>query len=410
MRPEPIPVFLWELFQQLRRRGFLLDINDYNDLCRSVCLGFGINTRKSLSELCCALWAKSPDDRKVLLALLQRIYENNGIPDWVIEFPGEQISDATEMPVKKEQEESKTKATSPSQSKDKETTQEISDTEPPLEKQAVVEPQHGLPEITLQDVDNLPQSHFVFVPQYPLNYRQVVQAWRRLRRPIRRGPPVDLDIQATIRRQAETGITRGAVLVPRRVNAARLLILEDRHGSMNPFHAFVSSVSDAIIGTANFEMVKRYYFNNVPVQGVDISVLGELQNQFFPKLDSVLSEIAPLEDGYLYEDADLYRPASIPEVLNQYGRGFAIIIISEAGAARRNRDIQQLLNTIAFLKGLYQYTRNLVWLNPLPANKWAGTLAEQISRHVPMLPLDVHGSHRAVNILRGQPILLQRSL
>ncbi len=409
MRPEPIPFFLWELFQQLRRRGFPLGIDDYNDLRRSICLDFGNETRKALNELCCALWAKSQDDRKVILALLQKIYENNDIPEWVTEIPKAKIPDVKETPSKHEQDVVETEPQNQSEI-NKDAQEETQILEPAVEGQAVIEPRNGLPEITLQGVENLPQSHFVFVPQYSLNYRQVVQAWRRLRKPIRKGLPIDLDIQATIQRQAETGIVIGAVLAPRRVNAVRLLILEDRHGSMNPFHAFATSVSEAIISTANFDLVTRYYFHDVPVQGVDISILGDLRNQLFPKLDTVLGEIPSLENGNFYEDVDLYCPISIPEALNNYGRGFAIIIISDAGAARRNRDVQRLLNTVAFLKGIYKYTRNLVWLNPLPQKKWAGTLAEQISRHIPMLPLDVYGSHRAVNILRGQPVLLQRPL
>lgn len=403
MKPEPIPVFLWELFQQLRRRGFPLGIDDYNDLRRSVCLGYGIDSRQSLSELCCALWAKSQDDQKIILALLQKIYENNNIVDWIVKTSTGQKLEAAKTQILQEQENAQRESRSEETKEDKQSIE-------PLEGQPIVELRRGLAEITLHGVKDLPQSHFVFVPQYPLNYRQVVQAWRRLRRPIRRGPPVDLDIQATIRRLVETGIATGTVLVPRRVNAARLLILEDRHGSMNPFHTFVSSISEAIISTANFEIVKRYYFHDVPIQGTDTSVLGELQNQLFPKLDSILGEIPPIDKGDLYEDADLYHPIPIPKVLKQYEPGFAIVIIGDAGAARRNRDVQRLLNTVSFLKVLYHYTRNLVWLNPLPSEKWAGTLAEQISRHIPMLPMDVYGSHRAVNILRGQPVLLQQPL
>lgn len=400
MKPEPAPAFLWELFQQIRRRGFPLGIDDYDDLRRSVCLGFGIDTRQSLSELCCTLWAKSQDDREVILALLQKVYENNDISEWKIETLKKQETVVTV-------EQKKVPTIPYLEDKSEEITREI---EPSRNEQAVVESRRGLPEITLRGVKDLPQSHFVFVPQYPLNYRQVVQAWRRLRKPIRRGPPIDIDIQATIQRQSDIGIAAGAVLIPRRINAARLLILEDRHGSMNPFHAFAASVCEAIKSTANFEMIKHYYFHDIPVHGTDINVLGDLRNQLFPKLDPILSKIRPLEDGDIYEDPDLYQPVLIPEILDRYGRGTAIIIISDAGAARRNKDILRLLDTVAFLKGLYKYTRQLVWLNPLTVENWAGTLAEQISRHIPMLPLDIYGSYRAVNILRGQPFLLQRPL
>lgn len=407
MNREFAPVFMWELFQQLRRRGFLLGIADYDDLRRSICLGYGIDSRQALSELCCALWAKSRQDGEVILALLQNLYENNNIPAWEIDAPKEPglketlpVIGQVEKPVQSHAE---------SEKQQRETRNETSGVKPDQEEQVIVEPRRGLPEITLQGVD-LQQSHFVFIPQYPLSYRQVVQAWRRLRNPIRRGPPVDLDIQATIRRQAETGIAVGAVLTPRRINAARLLILEDRHGSMTPFQNFVTEVCQAIKNSANFELVRHFYFHDLPVHGTDLNILGDLKDQLFPKLDPILSQIQPLENGDMYRDADLYQPVAIPEVLDGYARGTFVVIISDAGAARRSKDILRLLDTIAFLKALHLYTRHVVWLNPLSSTNWAGTLAEQISRHIPMLPLDNPGSHQAVNILRGQPVLLQRSL
>lgn len=404
MKPGFAPTFLWELFQQIRRRGFPLGIEDYDDLRRSVRLGYGIDSHQALAELCCALWAKSHQDRDVIQALLQRVCENNNISDWQADVHNKRsvdvettVSDPVQEP------------TVPHSEKlSDDPVEEMPEPVSVNEEQTVIEPRRGLPEITLPKIDL--KSHFVFVPQYPLNYRNVVQAWRRLRRPIRRGPPIDLDIQETIRRYADTGIAAGAVLTPRRVNTARLLIFEDRLGSMTPFHDFVTDVCHAIKKSANFDLARHYYFHDTPVHGTDINVLGELRDQLFPKLDSILTKIQPIKEGAIYQDPSLYQPIPISDVLDRYATGTAIIVISDAGAARRNMDILRLLDTIALLKTLYQYTRRVVWLNPLPVTNWAGTLAEQISRHIPMLPLDIYGNHRAVNVLRGQPFLLERSL
>ncbi len=77
--------------------------------------------------------------------------------------------------------------------------------------------------------------------------------------------------------------------------------------------------------------------------------------------------------------------------------------MSDAGAARGNYDEKRLANTRAFLKTLNTYTYLYAWLNPMPLKRWAATTAEDITRIVPMFPLDREGLNDAINILRGQP-------
>ncbi|KAB8319444.1 hypothetical protein SD81_011300 [Tolypothrix campylonemoides VB511288] len=55
-----------------------------------------------------------------------------------------------------------------------------------------------LPPISFKDVQ-LSERRFIFVPQFPLTYREVAQAWRRLRRPVRVGPPTELDVEPQLR-------------------------------------------------------------------------------------------------------------------------------------------------------------------------------------------------------------------
>ena len=122
--------------------------------------------------------------------------------------------------------------------------------------------------------------------------------------------------------------------------------------------------------------------------------------------------ISPLQAGDLYEsnDSELLSPQSLKKVLQQYALGAAVVIMSDAGAARGRYDTQRLLNTVAFLKALRRYTLQYVWLNPLPKSYryWKNSTAEQIARHVPMFSLDRDGMYQAVNVLRGQPRTVER--
>jgi formylglycine-generating enzyme required for sulfatase activity len=251
---------------------------------------------------------------------------------------------------------------------------------------------------------------FVFVPQFPLNYREVAQAWRRLRRPLRAGPSVELDVDASVVRWCRQGVISQAVLVPRRRNTANLLLLVDRQGSMAPFHAFLEEVCHAIEEAGRLERAAVYYFHDVPAEGSDPEVLRGVAEGLFRPLDPIIPEIPPLTTGDLYRDRELLDPVPIEEVLSRDASGAAVVLFSDGGAARRRRDTLRLLDTLAFFKALRNHTDRYVWLNPLPQRNWLHTTCAEIARHVPMFPLDRRGIYLAVNVLRGHVYPLERPL
>ncbi|MGB0383863.1 MAG: VWA domain-containing protein [Ardenticatenaceae bacterium] len=388
MKVKTAPDFLWTLFQQLRRRHFVLGMDDYYALRQSLQVGFGLSSSDRLRDLCCALWAKSKREKEIVAAL----FDQFDTPTWHLPALESQLD---ELPPLWQRE--------PDEPAQKEPT-----TEP--ERTPTTEGQLQLPPISLDGVE-LPKHHFVFVPQFPVSYREVAQAWRRLRQPVREGPPTELDIDATITRRCQLGMASEVVLVPRRRNTARLLLLVDRQGSMTPFHGFVEEVCAAIKDSGNLANVAQYYFHDVPAEGADESVLQSLpNNDLFPVLDAVLPDITPLTEGFLYEDTDLLSLQALDKVLDTHANHAAVVLISDAGAARGQYDTLRLLDTIAFLKALRTYTTRYIWLNPLPPKYWSNSTAAQIARHVPMFPLDKAGMYQAVNTLRGQPYLIERPI
>ncbi|WP_216669968.1 hypothetical protein [Brasilonema sennae] len=278
---------------------------------------------------------------------------------------------------------------------------------PQKHDEIVTESRSGLPPIFLKDVQLL-ERRFIFVPQFPLTYREVAQTWRRLRRPVRVGPATELDVESTIMRRCQQVFAASVVLRPRRRNVARLLMLVDRQGSMTPFHRFCEEVCRAIQQAGRLEETAIYYFHNVPAEGADEQVLEPLGKELFPVLDSILPQITPLKTGYLYEDSDLLSPIALEEVLQKYAADAFVVMISDAGAVRKCYNVVRLLDTISFIKALRAYTLNYVWLNPLPKSYWKDNTAAQIARHVPMFPLNREGIYQAVNVLRGQQYNLEK--
>jgi uncharacterized protein len=389
MKESPLLMpIIWDLFQKLRRRGFAIGVEDYEALQQSLRAGFGWSSQRAFLSLCTALWAKSRQEGEVLAALFEQLAPEGD--RWVYSLPKEDLSSSEEPPPEDKSVSSK----------------------PEVAKRSV-EPktasQTRLPPISLANV-RISERPFVFVPQLPLTYREVAQTWRRLKRPIRKGAATELDLAATIAQRCQLGVVTNVVMRPRTSNVARLLLLVDRQGSMAPFHRFCDEVCRAITEAGRLGETAIYYFHNVPAEGADDRVLEPLIGQLFPVLDPILREIELLQDGYIYTDCDLLMPKSLPEVLEAEGRGASIVILSDAGCARKQYRVSRLLDTIACLKAIRTYSPDCVWLNPLPQQYWRNNTAGQIARHIPMFPLDREGMEQAVNVLRGHPHIIEKPI
>jgi uncharacterized protein len=390
MRESPLFMsIIWDLFQKLRRRGFAIGVEDYQALQQSLHAGFGWGSRQEFLSLCTSLWAKSRKERDVLTALFEQLAPEGD--RWTYSLPKQDLSLSDS-----------TKSASQSDSKK-------SDKSAEAEHDPKTASQTRLPPINIENV-RISERPFVFVPQFPLTYREVAQTWRRLKRPIRRGAATELDLEATIAQRCQLGMVTNVVMRPRTTNVARLLLLVDRQGSMAPFHRFCDEVCLAIQEAGRLGETAIYYFHNVPAEGADDRVLKPLIGQLFPVLDPILREVEPLQDGYVYTDRDLLMPKSLPEVLEADGRGASIVILSDAGCARRQYRVSRLLDTIACMKAIRTYSPDCVWLNPLPKKYWLNNTAGQIARHIPMFPLDREGLEQAVNVLRGNPHIIEKAI
>lgn len=389
--------FLWTLFQQLRRRGFAIGPAEYQAVRLALRAGFGWSSRHELREVCSALWATSVEERAVVAAL----FDQHVSSDWDLgEAPRDGAPDAdgnVSLPDAHVHSAEALNAESGSAGQVPERT---------VPGTAAT---GRLPPLALSEIPVLPYEH-VFLPQYPVSFRGVAQAWRRLRRPVREGPATELDVDGTVRRRCAQGVVSAPALRPPRRNRVRLLLLVDRQGSMAPFHSYVNEVTGAISQAGRLSEVGVFYFHDTPLEGADPSVLHPLDGQLFPSLDPVLGDVPALAEGTLMTDTELMSPVSAPDVFARHGRGAAVVIISDAGAARGRYDLLRLLDTVAFLKGAKEWARGLVWLNPLPVTAWPGSTAAELARHVPMFPMDQAGLYRAVNVLRGQPHTVERPL
>ena len=127
----------------------------------------------------------------------------------------------------------------------------------------------------------------------------------------------------------------------------------------------------------------------------------------------MLSLIAPMRSGRVYGDPQLTVPVVLDDVLEQVTAATGVLVISDAGAARRKFDAFRLVDTVALLKAVGTGDSGaggsgVAWLNPAPQTRWPRTTAAAIARYVPMYPFTRTGLDQAVDALRGRPVPLLR--
>gem|GEM_PF-5339738 len=217
------------------------------------------------------------------------------------------------------------------------------------------------------------QNPFTKTREYfPVTSRQMKQSWRYLRRFIREGASIELDVEATVNQVSRQGMFLQPIFRPRRVNRNQLLLLVDQDGSMIPFHSLSERLADTAIQGGRLGKSDIYYFHNCPSE-------------------------------YLYSDPYHQVSQPINQVLSQFHPDrVGVLIFSDAGASRGNFNKERVDLTAEFLYRLRQQIRYVAWLNPTPSDRWTGTAGE-IAKLVPMYELTRQGLNQAIDTIRGKP-------
>jgi uncharacterized protein len=359
---------LLELFTRLRQADLPLGIDEYKLLLNALQGGFGISDSASLRRLCRALWVKSIDDGR----LFDYHFEQLMLQPTQGEFPSQPQESALQQ-------------------------SEITSTSTPLPSTRITTPDSPLPKSTetlenpkmtmgiedevqvaqavLQTADpedGIPFSHFISIDEYfPVTRRQMKQSWRYLRQAVREGPPVEVDVNATVNEIGHRGMLLKPVLVPRRRNRAELLLLIDQGGSMAPFHILSHRLAETALRGGRLGKTSIYYFHNCFIE-------------------------------YVYRDPAYQEYKPIEEILgiSDYNRT-RVLVFSDAGSARGGFNQERADLTEKFLKRLKQRFPYIAWLNPMPHSRWHGTTAEKVMQIVPMFDLSRRGLDDAISVLRG---------
>ncbi len=373
MTPPTAEVILYGVFQALLTRRVPLGVPDYLDAIRALWSDFGLPPlgRDRLRWLTRTLWARTDDERRLIDALFAAIplptAEEVDDGERALGMSPERLSGEPEQPALKPG----TGAGQPTEMSPGGTGTAATEPRVPVDFRSTSET-GGLPVPVVVLRNKIAPETYVMQPQTVVSTRTLATLWRRFRAFTRTGAKTEFDPNATLAERCCQGVlVRPVFRAPRR-NRARLLILADVSMSMAPWRPFLETVAHSL-PFSRLKAVGLYHFANLPRRS-------------------------------LFAAANLTSPVALDGVLADF-LGASLLIISDGGSARGYLSQRRVRETEDFLERAREAMAPpvVVWLNPMPRDRWTGTTADILVRRcrAAFLPLDRSSLIRAVDILRG---------
>ncbi len=370
------------LFQLLIERGAGLGGRDYLDGLRALEAGYGGCDPGRLRRLAKILWARTEEDHRTIDQWFEAI---TPWPEAALADLNEQLRQLEDRP-RSQQPGTQTTLLAPGAPAPAAANPGVADAATSQDDPATPRARLAISPASTGQGLGLPRleanppvfGSYGLQPRPLLQMRQLALLWRRLRRNQRLGAKQELDLQASLRARCELGVLLRPVLRPCRRNTAKLLILADASPSMAPWLPFLK-VLEASLAHGRLGDAALRWFVNVP--------------------GTTLQVAAPLQAAAARQKAQ--RESQL-ELLRRFAGG-TVLVLSDAGSARGLQSRRRVRRTKAFLDTAAHWGMQVVWINPMPAERWIGSSAAQIEREGPvlMLPLDGANLARAVDYLRG---------
>jgi uncharacterized protein len=211
-----------------------------------------------------------------------------------------------------------------------------------------------------------------------LDVRQMQVSLKKLRQWIQEGPEDELDLEGTIDKTCRNGGDIDLVFRRPRKNDVKILLLMDVGGTMDPYADLVSQLFSAAHQATHFKDFRYYYFHNCVYQNV-------------------------------YKD--MWRRDKVPtgDLFRLYNENYRLIMVGDAYMAPYellspfgaiDYYDQNRLPGVEWLHKLQRHFRKSIWLNPEPAEYWAGETTAMIRQIFSMYTLTLDGLDEAVHDLK----------
>lgn len=185
-----------------------------------------------------------------------------------------------------------------------------------------------------------------------------------------------LDLPAIVRQFGKDGFITQLNFEKISKNCHQAIFLTDHEGSMAAFELWGDFLFRILTHHPAFERVDRYYFHDSPAK-----VINKYGMETF-KLFTNSSHTISTHADQIFNLAD--------------PRSTWLIIFSDGGAYKQELDHEGLLIWWQFLGMASKQVSAVTWLNPLPKDRWEGSMAGYLSHIAPMVSFDHKGIRLAV--------------
>ena len=365
-----IPLF--DLFQELRRSGIPLGIEELERALEALQMGLGGTTVAELRDLLKMVWLTSREEIGLFEPLFMRWLEVAG--EAGLHGMGEELADLRmamgSVPAAEG-------AEVRGASDEVDGGEGVPEAEP-VHREKELQPEGRTEDarIELREGKNqkMPIPYRRLIRQHdPLSPVEARRAWQKLDIEEELWTKFELDLPGTVRRIARQGYFDAPVVRPQRIRSLNLILLLDRGGSMTPTHDFCDRWRRNLEASVRFRRIRTAYFHDTIRENV---FLDALRN----------------------------RPVPLHRLLRPFPpRQTAVLIVTDAGAARQNWDPARIVHSEKLSVRLRRNRFIQLWLNPFRPAYWKGNIAEEIAQLVPkMLPMDAEGTGQAIRFLNQQ--------
>jgi uncharacterized protein len=341
-----LPFF--DLFLHLKAAGMALAPEQYDLLQRSLEQGYGIKGWEDLRRICRLLWVKPcPSLERDLFDVAFDRYVQKLRTEWQSELePPETRSDLPVLdspvlplvPPRRMPDARSSPAQAPVALK----------TAPPA----------------LGRTQANPRFHLV-PTQQPVSLEMIRGSWQIMRQGLREGTDYELDLDGTVAQINRDGFFSDVVMRPCLSQRAELIVLVDENAAMTPYQPAIQPLIKAI-AERRISPAKLYRFISFP-------------------------------DEVLYDWQKPTQALPLLPILSRLHRSrTVVIIVSDAGAATATYSPERIAGVVRFLEQISPCVRRLLWLNPLPSERWRSTSAQAIAQVLDgrMISLDADSLQR----------------
>lgn len=416
MSSAPEQLLLYGLFTRLREAGLPLQVRDYLEGLKALQLYGGLEPFQTLSGvspeehpssvsdlsskslqyrirsgaklvwLCQLLWARSQAERDIVERVItgdielpppklireahNRLRLSSDLQNEFQPEPGTvtRVDSPAATEEQKQQEDSVAEAGSSTSSES--SPAQVTDTIP-VTITSHQDSDLSLPLLEYQAMDD--DEGFLLIDEPIISSQWLVSTWRRFFIPVSRSDEVEVDVAATVKTAARSGKILSPVMKVRRKNTARLVVLIDVSEAMLPWRHFESVLVESLDPKmSRLSAVEICYFSSIPWRKA-------------------------------FHERHLSKSEPLAEVLKR-NNNIPLLVFGDAGAAK-DRDDPTFERRLQQFVSLAQECENrpLIWVNPMPARRWSGSLMDHLEGYPNVYSLELNSEAllRAVDLMRG---------